>query len=137
MAKVKIGLELEGFEELIDKLEKLNGDVKEAVSGSLRVASDTVASNLEIAMRGHKRTGKTAGSIIKRPDIKWQGTIAEANVGFRFPEGLPSIFLMYGTPRMNKDQKVYNAVYGVRTRKEIAEKQSQILYGMINKRMGG
>lgn len=137
MAKVKVGLELKGFEELIEKLEGLNGDVKEAVEGSLRVATSTVASNLNAAMKSHKRTGKTAGSIVRRANVKWEGSTAEANVGFQFPQGLPSIFLMYGTPRMNKDQKVYDAVYGARTRREIAKKQESIFYGMINKRMGG
>lgn len=137
MAKVKLGLELDGFEELIDKLERLNGDVKEVVEGSLRVAGNTVASNLQTAMRKHNRTGETAGSIVKKAKVKWEGSTAEADVGFQFPEGLPSIFLMYGTPRMDKDQNLYNAIYGAKTRKVIADKQADIFYGMINKRMGG
>lgn len=137
MAKNKIGLELKGFEELLANLEGLEGDVKGAVEGSLRVASNTVASNLKTAMKGHKRTGRTTKSIVKKANVKWEGTTAAAEVGFQFPEGLPSVFLMYGTPRMDKDQKVYDAVYGARTKREIAKKQAAIINGMINKRMGG
>lgn len=137
MAKNKIGLELKGFDELIGKLESLNGDVKEVVDGSLRVAHNTVTPKVVADMRKHKRTGRTAGAIVKKSDVKWEGTTASIDVGFRFPDGLASVFLMYGTPRMKKDTKLYNDIYGSRVKKEIAKKQEKIFLGMIEKRLGG
>lgn len=137
MAKNKIGLKFKGFEEMIADLEALNGDVKQAVEGSLRVAHDTVTPKLLADMRKHKRTGNTAQEIVKKSKVKWDGTAATIKVGFQFPEGLPSVFLMYGTPRVPKDQQLYNDVYGSAVKREIAKKQKKIFEGMIRKRMGG
>ena len=137
MAKNKIGLEFDGFEEMIAKLESLNGDVKQAVDGSLRVAHDTITPKVQADMQKHKRTGRTAGAIVERNDVTWEGTTASVKVGFQFQEGLASVFLMYGTPRMAKDSKLYNDIYGSRVKKEIAKKQEQIFFNMVRKRMGG
>lgn len=138
MTKNKIGLEVKGFDELIANLEGLNGDTKRAVEGCLRVARDTVAAKAKVAMNGHKRTGATIESIITHDPVKWQGTLASIEAGFNLKHGgMPSIFLMYGTPKMPKDQALYDAVYGSRTRRKIAKKQKAIFDGMIRKRMGG
>lgn len=138
MAKNKITLELKGFDELIANLEALNGDTKEAVEGCLRVASDTVAKKAIAAMKKHNRTGATSKSIVKHSQVTWEGNFASVDVGFNLKKGgMPSIFLMYGTPKMPKDQAVYDAVYGNKTKREIAKRQAAIFNGMINKRMGG
>lgn len=136
MAKNKIGLELKGFEEWIERLENLGGDVKEAAEDSLQVAYSTITPKVIADMKKHKRTGRTAGAIVKKSDVKWEGTTASIDVGFKFPEGLASVFLMYGTPRMKKDTKLYNDIYGSRVKKEIAKKQEEIFTGMIE-RLGG
>lgn len=137
MAKNKIGLELKGFEEMIANLEALNGDVKQAVEGSLRVAHDTVMHGVQREMKSHKRSGQTAQAIIKSSAVKWEGSTASVDVGFEFPKGLASVFLMYGTPRMAKDQGLYDAIYGSKVKREIAKRQKAIFEGMIKKRMGG
>lgn len=138
MAKNKIGLEVKGFEEMITHLDELEGDLNEAVSGCLRVANNTVASKLEQDIHKHKRTGLTAGSIVTKANVKWEGSMASVDVGFDLKKGgMPSIFLMYGTPRMAKDQSLYDDIYGTRTKREIAKKQEAIMSGMIKKRMGG
>lgn len=137
MAKNKIGLELKGFEEMIANLEALDGDVKQAVEGSLRVAHDTVTRGVQRDMKRHKRTGKTTEAIIKSSAVKWEGSTASVDVGFEFPDGLASIFLMYGTPRMAKDQALFDDIYGSKVKREIAKRQKAIFEGMIRKRMGG
>ena len=137
MAKNKIGLELDGFEDLIAELDALNGDVKGAVSDSLKAAHNTVTPAVQTAMRKHRRTGRTSKAIVKRSSIDWEGTTASIDVGFIFQAGLASVFLMYGTPRMKKDTKLYNAIYGSKVKKEIAKKQEKILFEAIKKRMGG
>ena len=137
MAKNKIGLELAGFEELISDRDALNGDIKGAVSDSLKVAHETVTPKVQADMKRHKRTGRTADAIVTTSGVQWEGTTASIDVGFRFQKGLASVFLMYGTPRMKKDTKLYNDIYGSKTKKEIAAKQEKILLGAIQKRMGG
>lgn len=138
MAKNKIGLEFKGFEEMIQNLEALDGDVKEAVEGSLKVATDTIASKLKPEMKKHNRTGATKRSIVDHTSVKWEGSTASIDVGFNLKQGgMPSIFLMYGTPKMAKDQALYDAIYGTRVKREIAKRQKAIFEGMIRKRMGG
>lgn len=137
MPRNKIGLQFEGFEGLIEELERVEGNVKGAVEECLQVSCDIVTNELETAMNRHIRTGKTKESIKKDNPVLWEGTTAEISVGFSFPEGLSSVFLMYGTPRMKKDQKVYNAIYGKKVRDKIAKKQEEILHKAVDNAIGG
>lgn len=137
MPKNKIGLQFKGFEELIADLEKAEGNVKGTVEECLKESSKIVTEELEAAMNRHTRTGKTKEAIIKNSEVSWEGTTAKIDVGFAFPEGLPSIFLMYGTPRMKKDQKVYNAIYGKTVRDKIARVQEEILQKAVDDAIGG
>ncbi len=132
-------MQFDGFEELISKLDSLEGNLKGAVEECLQVSSDIVANELEIAMGKHVRSGRTKETIRKRDEVLWEGTTAKIKVGFSFPEGMASIFLMYGygTPRKCKDQRVYNAVYGKEVRDKIAKKQEEILHKAIEDTMGG
>lgn len=136
-SKNRIGLEFEGFEDIVAELEGLQGDVRKATEESLKVANKVVAERLTPIMEKHKRTGVTLGSIRNDYPIEWEGLTASTKIGFDFAEsGLTSIFLMYGTPRMPKVQGLYNAVYGRKTKKMIGEEQRKIFSEAIHKRMG-
>ena len=39
---------------------------------------------------------------------------------------------MYGTPRIAKDVKLYNAIKGTKTQKEIAELQQKVMSEYVN-----
>lgn len=55
------------------------------------------------------------------------GVVASVEVGFSIRAGgLPSIFLMYGTPRMRPDKALYNAIYGASTLRAVSEKQAEV-----------
>ena len=43
---------------------------------------------------------------------------------------------MYGTPRMKKDQKLYNAIFGKKTNEKIRQIQEDIFFDAIRK-VGG
>lgn len=137
MAKKKNGITLEGFDELIAKLDGLNGNVKRAVTDCLQQSQEVIGEKLEMDMKKHKRTGETARAIVKKTPVKWSGTKASVDAGFRFAEGLPSVFLMYGTPRMKKDSKLYADVYGKKTRDEISRLQALIIADEIHNAMKG
>lgn len=127
MAKNKIGLEFEGFKELMAKFDRLGGDTEKTVEKMLKKSQEHVARKLKVDMMKHHRTGKTEGSIVDDNKVEWHGFAAETGIGFDLKNhGMPSIFLMYGTPRMKKDSKLYNDVYGKKTKNEIAELQKQI-----------
>ena len=137
MAKKKFGVEFEGFNELIDRIEKLNGDLKSITERALTESFKLVTPDLHQAMQKHKQTGRTEGSIVDNSTVEWNGDVASMKVGFNIKKGgLPSIFLMYGTPRIPKDQALYNAIYGKKTQEEIRKLQEEIFYEEIRRLNG-
>ena len=137
MAKNKMTIEFEGFDELLSELKKLEGDTKAVAEEALLETQRIVAERANEAMKKHHRTGRTQGSIITNSAPEWEGFRAAVGVGFKIRDGgLPSIFLMYGTPRSPKDPAVYNAVYGSSTRKAIEEAQREIFLKAVAERMG-
>lgn len=134
---MKMSLEFEGFDELIARLEAAEGDVTKATEEALKKTHARVTTNAAAATAGHRRTGRMIGSLQVVPRIMWVGGVASVEVGFNIRSGgLPSIFLMYGTPRMRKVQKLYNAFYGSKTQKEIAEITEECVLEEL-RRIGG
>jgi hypothetical protein len=87
---------------------------------------------------GKYSTGETKKSIDKSIDVDWQGLTGGVKVGFNFKEsGLTSIFLMRGTPRMSPVKGLKNAIYGAKTKKEIAQIQSEKINEIIKRTMEG
>lgn len=130
-----LGLDYSEVYNLIKELEQLDGDVKKTTEKALIKSQKHITKNLHKEMKKHKQTGETEKSIVENPTIIWVGNMyAEIDVGFDLSNGgLPSIFLMYGTPRAEKDQKLFNAIYGRKTQKEIAEIQANIFFDAIGK----
>lgn len=145
MAKNKIGLQFDGLEDVINRLEKAQGNVRGAIEETL-VASkqyvtdalkrDTTKANYPAG--GKYSTGELAKSIDSDTTVKWRGNTAEINVGYDFKKGgLTSVFLMYGTPKHAKVQKLYNDVYGSATKKKLAELQQETLNQIIERTVQG
>ncbi len=142
--KNKIGLQFKGFEEVVTKLEKLKGDIPKTTEEALVESKKIVAKNLVSAThkadypaQGKYSAGLTRHSIDTQKEIEWEGTIASIPVGFNFDvSGARTIFLMYGTPRMPKAQKIYDAIWGSKIKKEIAKKQREIFEEKIKERLG-
>ena len=154
----KFGLEFTGFETVMENFDKLGGDLKQITNKCLDFIPDVINPKLEADIAKHKKTGETARSIATGETVKWSGTTAGIKVGFKIGAGgLASIFLMYGTarhapvnqygtpkragakdnPGMAADRKLYNDIYGRTIRKQIGDKQQQILQNEIKKRMEG
>lgn len=138
MARNKIGMTFKGFEEMSAKFEELGGHLKEVVTECLEKSHDYVTPKLHDDMKKHKRTGRTDSSIGDNSHVEWEGNKGFIKVGFNIKDGgLPSIFLMYGTPRMKKDSKLYNDIYGKKTREEIKKLQEEIFRKKTDAIMGG
>lgn len=132
----KIGLQLKGFEDLMADLDKLGGDLTQVTTEALEKSHAYVTPNIHQAMKKHHRTGKTERTIEDSGKVTWIGNVASVDVGFDIANGgLASVFLMYGTPKMKKDTKLYNSIYGSATRKKLAQIQEDIILGAIEKRM--
>ena len=153
MAK-KWGVNFKGFSELSERYMKLGGELKDVAGDCLAFIPEKVNPDLSKAIRKHQRTGKTARSLVEGQTPTWAGDIATIKVGFKISDGgLPSIFLMYGTarhtpvnqygtprkpgakenPGIKQDKKLYNAIYGSTTQKEIAAEQEKIYKTAIDK----
>ena len=133
----KFGIEIEGLDDIINQLDELGADIKEVAEKALKATHEYVTNEVENAIKPHKYTGATEKSIKRKSEIGWNGSVAESHVGFDISKGgLPSIFLMYGTPRMKKDQKLYNAIFGKKTNEKIRQIQEDIFFDAIRK-VGG
>lgn len=145
MARNKIGLQFNGWEEYIAKLDELGGTdhAKKGVEKALIESKKHVTPLIEQAVnklpaKGKYSTGATKESIDKNMTVEWDGMTASIKVGFDFSKsGAKSIFLMYGTPRMKPVQGLKAAIYGSKTKKEVAEIQEKVLWNIITGVMEG
>ena len=136
--KNKITLQFKGFEEYAERLDKLGGDLKAITEKALQNSHDFITPKIKAAIKKHHRSGLTEKSLATDAKVKWEGSTASIDIGFKIGDGgLPSIFLMYGTPRMTKDQNLYDSIYGNKTKKQIAELQEKTFARAIQKIMGG
>lgn len=126
-------LDTSELQKMLEAISKKGKDVKDAADEALSATSDLIAENLKTAAspyagRGRKgyATGRMYGTILHEAP-EWQGSTATLKAGFKIRDALESVFIMYGTPRIAKDQKVYNAIMGTKTRKEIQKRQEEIL----------
>ena len=133
----KLNIEFEGFEEVISRLTQLESDTKKITEDALKKSKSYIHKNLSAAMGKHNKTFKTVRSLDSSYGVEWAGSVGTINVGFDLTKGgLPSIFLMYGTPRMKKDQKLYNAIYGKATRDEVIKIQEDLFYDELRRLNG-
>lgn len=116
------------FSDLAEELDEATGNIKPAVNECLIETQKMITSNADKAIKPHHLSGDTEKSLMRDEKVQWDGNIATVNAGFSIRKGgLPSIFLMYGTPRMPKDQKLFNAFRGAKIKKEIQELQEKIM----------
>lgn len=148
----KMSITFDGFNKLAEDIDAIGGDLHAAVDEALTETQKIVQENLTTAasvyaakgggLKGYA-TGKMYNSIIQDAYVEWKGTVAHVGTGFTslgdggFAGFMHSIFVMYGTPRMAKDAKVYNAIKGAKTRKQIAEKQDEIMKKHLELGKGG
>lgn len=143
MARNKLTIDFKGFKEYYETLDKLNRDTKKVTAEALKKSFEEVTPGIQSAISVHHRTGETQGSLVKNADIKWNGDVGSVDVGFDITNGgLPSIFLMYGTPRhmgsnqygkhghtvggVPQDMTLYNSIYGTSTKNRVRKVQKEV-----------
>lgn len=132
-ASKKWSVEFDGVDAYIEQLKQYEGAAEKAVEDALKATQTLVADKCAAAMAPHtkySRQGQPAlHSIITDGKVEWTGETASIKVGFDIDAGgLPSIFLMHGTKvngeqHIQKDQALFDAVYGSTTKKEAYELQ--------------
>lgn len=136
MARKRISIEFAGFDEVLKKLTKLGADTKQITEEALQKSFDIVTKKAEesvvkpnLPAGGKYSEGWTERSLTRTLEVTWDGTVAKAPVGFKISDGgLPSLFMMYGTPRYMKVQAVYDAFYSSETEGEVLNAQREVFY---------
>lgn len=127
MANKKLTINFSGFKEMAEELDRIGGDLKKTTEKAINESAEYITPQLQAAIHPHYFTGQTEGSLVNNSPVEWEGSKASRQVGFDIGHGgIASIFLMYGTPRMAPDKKLYNALYGSATRKKISQIQEKI-----------
>ena len=134
----KFNLDFSGIENLSKRFEDMGGDLKELANQALKETHNHVTPKVEQAMNSSKynfnRTGKTKETLRRKAQIEWAGYVASVGVGYDINKGgLPSIFLMHGTPTIAPDKKLYNAFFSNKTKKEVSELQKDVFIRAIIK----
>lgn len=152
-SKNKLKLQFNGFNDMFAKLDKLGADTKKIASDALEESFNAVTPGVLAAIKPHKDTGKTEESLVTTPQVVWEGTRAYVEVGFDLDKGgLPSIFLMYGTPRhpvknqygatgksangITKDEVLFESVYGSSTLSKVRRVQKKVFTTAMKKYLG-
>lgn len=151
---IKKNIEFDGFEEVISRLNKLNGNLKSTAEKALKKTHEIITKKAEKAIDPHNKTHQTEKSLRREAEIDWEGkSLASVKTGFSISNGgLASIFLMYGTQshavsnqygknlgiveETKRDAKMYNTFFGSSTRKEVTEAQKKIFYNEIRRLNG-
>ena len=134
------------FEDCLDlgaMIDELAGGevVKRAVENALVETDKYVTAEVDKAVTSSKynfnRTGNTKKSIDRDFSVEWEGSQASVEAGFTISDGgLPSIFLMYGTPTIKPDTNLKNAAKGTgKHKKKIEEIQREEFNKVINEVM--
>ena len=141
--KNTLNLELSGFNELVTKLEGLNGDVKKVVTDALQQAADTIEEDTRDAVKksnlpakGKYSTGDTERAIAS-PSVTWSGNIAEVGVGFDYSKNGAGGFLITGTPRMQPDRELQKMYKQKKYMKAIQRDMEDVVQDEISRKMGG
>lgn len=119
------GLQFAGADELMYKIDEISHfGVLVATKKALKATHALVTPKLEAEIKKHRRTGQTEDSLVKQPQMKVEGTYVSVAVGFDLDNGgLPSIWLMHGSPRQQPDNNLYRALYGRKTAGQIRHVQ--------------
>lgn len=134
---MKMEITFDGFDKLVEEIDRCGGNLRQAADEALSetqrlVQTEVTKASAIYSTKGGGRKGYATGAmvkkIIKNPEVTWEGTKATVEVGFIIKDaGIHTIFLMHGTPKMQKDQKLYDAVFGEHIKNMIATAQEDIM----------
>lgn len=140
-----IGLDFHDMEQMLKRYEKIGASIKPATEKALQKSHSYVTKQLHQHMQnpflpagGKYSTGDTEKSIVESDRVFWLGgSQAYIPVGFDLSKTHSSIFLMYGTPKMEPNKHIYEDVWGRKTRTHIREIQEETLWDELEKLKGG
>lgn len=129
-------LDTSGLEELIRKMDNIGIDVKPSVERALteagrKISNDTLEalSDQYLPRQGkyHGSVRDTEESVIRDPQVTWEGSVAWIPVGFDFSKPGAGGYLISGTPKMQPDKELNRMYKGKRYMKQIQEQMYSVV----------
>ena len=109
--------DFDGLDRYADRINELNGDLKQIVTDALEQASDDPTADTidgvkksNLPAKGQFSSGETAETVIKSPRVTWAANIGTIGIGFDKTKNGAGTLLITGTPRMKpapKLEKIY------------------------------
>ena len=131
--KSKFAFRFDEMYDLAARIEKAGGNLQQAADKALRDTHDYITPQLSTAIARHVQTGETRDALVQTPKVEWITPLkAQVNIGFDLGAGgWPSIFLMWGTPKMAPDIKLRKAAFGPSVKREVARIQREALEAFL------
>lgn len=130
--------EFHGVDDYLDRLRELNADIPEIVTDALEQAADNPTTDTIAAMKpqfmpakGKYWTGNTADTIIRKPTVTWQNTVASIGIGFDKEKNGVGTLLITGTPRMKPNRKLEQIYARKATVKKFQETVDEVIQNAI------
>lgn len=141
MPRSNIGLQVTGLEDMLQALEQTQRGTKGAVEAALKATKQVVNQeltkdtiNANYPALGKYASGKLKRSIDRNFNVKWEGTVANMDIGYDFSiSGMSSIFILRGTPKHAPVQKIYDDIYGNRIKRKFAKAQKEAIEKIIDR----
>ena len=131
--KSKFAFRFDEMYDLADRIEKAGGNLQQAADKALHDTHDFITAELSTGIARHVQTGDTRDALVQTPKVEWITPLkAQVNIGFDLADGgWPSIFLMWGTPKMKPDIKLRKAAFGPAVKREVARIQREALEAFL------
>lgn len=142
MSRNTLKLDVSGFAPMLRNLERIGGNVRQAVSDALEQVSETITEDTTDAMspsflpaHGKFSRGNTIESIVDDSTVHWEGYSGWVAVGFDFSQNGAGGFLITGTPRMQPNKELRRMYKGKKYMRYIQEGMSDVIFDYIMKEM--
>ncbi|MEG2934590.1 MAG: hypothetical protein RR842_13525 [Gordonibacter sp.] len=133
-----MGLKFDGMDELLGKLSRMEVSTDKVAESALVETHQVVTEQVDKAQASSRYnlvpgvSGATSGAVYRDMTVDCSGTTASSGVGWSIADGgLPSVFLMYGTPSIAPDRNLYNAIYGGKTKQLVQQAQADTMLDFL------
>ena len=138
-----IAVDFSNFADFAEKLDNLNGDLKQIFGDAMERAAERVQEDTREAVEashlpagGKYSTGDTEASIVRDLRVKWSGSLGEVHLGFDKSKPGAGGFLITGTPKMAPDAALAEMYTGRKYQRQINDQIKMDLQDALDK-LGG